>query len=438
MTNPLKKYLAFAESRSTLLYFFSSVFNALIGVVTLPIFTKYLTPSEFGIWGLVIAINNFLLPLIQLGLNSYFIKEYYTKDGFDNKLLFSSLFYFTLLWSLLVIGVGAAIGPIVFRATSIQFGFFPYMFLVLSSNISIACFTYLPLQYRVDRKALSYSLILIARTLLITTISIVLVVLYEQSIMGRINGFLIGNIIFFIFCLPFLKKYLILRLDIRVIKRGLHKCLPLVPAVLITILFDTVDRLFLERSTSLQVVGFYNIAAQYSGMLNMAAVSFYKAIEPNIFKWISERQSQKLSMLFFVILCVLCAMAFAALFMAKPVIQVLADPSYYDAIPIAQTLVLTVFVQGVYMLSSTYGVAQYCTRTVMLASILGLSLFLPAMYYLVAIFGANGVAYAKAAAFLAMSVVVFIGVNERYILRKFLLFAVLMIAIILYSVTKLL
>ncbi len=419
VTKFFKKYSKIAESQNTALYFLTSVFHALIGIITLPIYTKFLSPAEFGIWGVVIAFNNFLLPIFQLGLNTFYIKEYYN-DRQGDKTLFSSLFFFTFLWSILLIIIGVLVGPWLFDITAIDFDFFPFMFLILISNLSVCCFTYLPLRLRIESKALKYSGVLILKTILITVISLILVMLYDQALLGRVYGFVFGNIIFMGFCIPFLKKYLIFRLDFKLIQSGIKACLPLVPAILATLLFDTFDRIFLEKFRSLEEVGYYNVGSQYAGMITMAFMSFYKAVEPKIFEWSSTKDYKSLKNLFSTIAIILAIGSLVSIILAAPFLNILVASNFLTAIPIARYLILVVFMQGIYLLLSTYNVSLYRNKYVMLIAITGLTIFVITMYFLAPVFGAQGVAIAKSISYLLMTMAMWISVDKPSEFWKFI------------------
>ena len=52
----------------------SQIINTLITIISLAILGRLLTPAEFGIFGLVITVQAFFKPIIDLGLLPAFIK----------------------------------------------------------------------------------------------------------------------------------------------------------------------------------------------------------------------------------------------------------------------------------------------------------------------------------------------------------------------------
>lgn len=427
----IRSFYRQVELGNTITYLFASLFQAVIGIVTLPIYTNYLTPDEFGIWALIIAINSFSLPLFQLGLNSYFIREYYS-NGENNRVLFSTLFYFTLLWSFLLISLGLALGPLIFDASGISVSFYPFMAIILTSNIAVACFTYVPLKFRIEKRAMAFSTLLIIKSILVTGISLILVVVYDKSLLGRINGFLIGNLIFMIISIAVAFKSLTWAFDTKLVINGIKKCYPLIFATLSTLLFDTIDRLVLERYQTLNQLGFYSIGIQYAAVLGMTFTAFYKALEPKIFELSGKAQVEKIDKLFQTIALVLGLGGLLAIFLSRPILQLLVQKSYFESIPIARTLILATFTQSIYLLFSTYFVSLYSTRFVMTVSIAGLIAFVISSFYVTSVFGAVGLAVTKSLSFVFMLLLLFMfGRKHKYFYKSIGIFTLIYFALLL-------
>ena len=133
----MQRILKSKEFTNTILYFSYSFISGILSFITLPIFTTYLDAEDYGIWGYVVALNTFITPFFILGLNSYFIKEYFILSDEDsrNKLL-SNIFWFTCLWTVICTGLVLIIGNLIFSLADISVPFYPFMFLILISNVS--------------------------------------------------------------------------------------------------------------------------------------------------------------------------------------------------------------------------------------------------------------------------------------------------------------
>ncbi len=68
--------LAFVASSST--YTFATMASAAVGFALIPLLTRYLTPEDFGIYGLLLGLETLLAPLLVLNANIMIARRYAT------------------------------------------------------------------------------------------------------------------------------------------------------------------------------------------------------------------------------------------------------------------------------------------------------------------------------------------------------------------------
>jgi len=76
--------LAKRIGKDTGLYSIDPIIAKLIGILLVPVYTAYLSTSDFGMVSYVLAIGSFCLPFITMGMNSTFWM-YYKGSQEDNK-----------------------------------------------------------------------------------------------------------------------------------------------------------------------------------------------------------------------------------------------------------------------------------------------------------------------------------------------------------------
>jgi O-antigen/teichoic acid export membrane protein len=83
---------------------FSQLLIAPVGLLTVPLYTTYLSKEEYGLYGMFFTLINFIQPFVGLGLGTAFSKNYYKIDSLQHKQAsYYSVFYFRLLTGLLLI-----------------------------------------------------------------------------------------------------------------------------------------------------------------------------------------------------------------------------------------------------------------------------------------------------------------------------------------------
>ena len=90
-------------SRNSLIYIASSIVAAAIPLITLPIFTNYLSIEQFGIYGLVQVFSIFLVGMSNFGLTTAYEREFFEyKELKDKYTLFYSIITFVLSLQLII------------------------------------------------------------------------------------------------------------------------------------------------------------------------------------------------------------------------------------------------------------------------------------------------------------------------------------------------
>src|SRR5687767_2135495 len=82
-----------SQVTSGLWYLLPTAVAAIVPLVTLPVFTRILTPDDYGVWALAVAYGVVASGVANLGLAVGYERNYfqYAKDGERGALLYSVL-----------------------------------------------------------------------------------------------------------------------------------------------------------------------------------------------------------------------------------------------------------------------------------------------------------------------------------------------------------
>lgn len=415
------------ENLNTAIYLGSAVFGALVGFVMLRYFTRYLDAEDIGIFGYITSVNAFLIPFITLNLDTFYIKEVYrSADGENRKDLLGTLVLFTLVWSVVLTAILTVAGSLIFQLLEIKFPFFPYMFLSLLGNLGLGTTTFLLLQYRILSKPWSYFAITAAQTVLLIGIGYYLVGYVHWGIYGRILGVCVGSILLGIICFAGLQRHIRFRVHRKTIREGLRFSLPLVPYTLATLLYDMLDRFFLERySLTMASTGIYNMGAQYAVILSMISMAFYKAYEPAIFKLASEKNDAAINRSMIMLNNVILLIAAPLIFVSEWLINYLTNGRFVSSAYIACLLIVAFYFRSSYIMLNVVLTAYRRTKEIMWFSVFGLLFVILLSVILVPEFNNVGTALIKIALYAGMFVSSYFivrhyGAFKSYILHTFL------------------
>lgn len=404
--------------RDVAIYVLANFAGAFLGYVSLPFFTSHLTPEEFGIWGYVLTANTFLSPVILLDLHSYYLVAYYQNEENKSALL-NSLISFSFLWTLLFLLFSFLVGGIIFRSAGISVGFHPFMSTMLLSNLTSTFFLFLVLQYRLEGKSEKYAALTILQVALGLAFSIILMLSQRADIFWRITGFSLSAIILGVLSwITLVRKYHFkFTLNRSILKDGVRFSLPLIPYSIAIVLFDFLDRFFLERSMTLAQTGFYSLAFQFTSLLSIFFLAVLRVFEPNIMKWMVDKEYKRFIHFFYLYLSGLFLTCVIFTVAAPIILAFVTNPKYVKAGPIAVQLVTAFYFKTVFLLLMTLLISFAKTNFQMILSLSAVTLFGISGYWVTSAYQMQGMILLKTGIYIAMCLLSF-GYGLKYMPLK--------------------
>jgi len=273
--------------KNTFIYAGTNVINKAIPFFLLPIMTRYLSPTDYG----VVATFNVLLAVmvVFVGLNMHgavnvnFFKL--NKDELKEYIgnLLSILFASFILVFIIVY---------ILKSYFSFFTKFPenwISFIVLialcrsiySINIGL---------WQVEQKSLPYGLFQISRTILNVSSSVIFVVLLCWGWQGRILGVIITSVIFGLLSIfvIYKREYIRFSFNKKYIKDALLFGIPLIPHALGGWIVTGIDRIFINSMVGVAATGIYTVGYQVGMIIGLLAHSFNLAWSPFLFEKLKE------------------------------------------------------------------------------------------------------------------------------------------------------
>lgn len=274
--------------KNSTLYTFASFLQKGIGFFLLPIFTRFLTPEDYGIMNLLSSIVGFLSIMIMFSLHGAAKRlhfSYTTREGRAS--VWGTILVLVLLNSLFW--------------TVIVVIFHPYLIDPLTENISFWNLTIMSLlatmlnpvyilyqtwlQTIEDGKSYALNMLL---NFTLTTVLNLIVVFGGLGVWGMLLANLIVAIVFFIYSLYKFSPFIVLRIDKKISKESFSYSLPLLPHNVSGYLSVMVDRVLLNKLASISQLGIYSVSNQFGIILNTITSSFNQALTPWLYKELSS------------------------------------------------------------------------------------------------------------------------------------------------------
>lgn len=262
------------------IYSIEPILKKIVLFFLLPLYTAYLTPSDYGVLEYIITICTFFTLIATGGLETGFFKFGFGEpDEIRKTVLFNTLIL-TICLSVGTFMIAYFCKEFFFDSRSIAIGFLVYFL----GNIINKLYNFNLLVLRYKHEAKKYVVISIVSFLLLIMLNILLVVHYKMGYFGIIYANLIANVLSFILFTHLLIREISIKFDIKKCKEILKFSLPMVPGNLAALLMTMSDRFFIEKYSSLEQLGLYSYGYKFGMLINVIIIApFFMGWAPH--KW---------------------------------------------------------------------------------------------------------------------------------------------------------
>jgi O-antigen/teichoic acid export membrane protein len=393
------------------IYSIGNVLSKIIAFVLIPIYTRYLTPSDYGRLEILSVTENILIMLCSLGVGSGFIKAflYDSHDINQQKKAATTAYGFIAAVSFLICGSLAIFsGPM----SSLLLGDEAFAFWLVMTSITgfFGANNIIPFRvYRTELKSVKYTLINLVQFLIVSISNIYFIVFLGLGVVGILYGSLIGGALVFLINFVSIRRYFVLEFCTVMLKKMLRFGLPLIPAMLALWVITSTDRYFLMHFSNSNELGLYSMGFRFAVILDIVFRGPFDTNWPSIYFPLAKQPNaqQEFSKIFTYYLLVGSFLCLGLSLFAKPVIHLMTTSAFYSAYEVITILALAILFQGV---SSILGVGigisgktEYGTLTVGGAAILNIVL----NFLLIPTLGMKGAALATMISFAFMAFAVY-------------------------------
>jgi O-antigen/teichoic acid export membrane protein len=350
--NIIEKNTTFFQNlKNTGLYFGASIVQVIIAFFTTPVFSKYLSASDFGIIGYFTSIQSLLTIFFTLSTVNFFILKYYENDSEPGKILFNIFFIHTCINVFFAL-ISYWIIKAVFEYFNISFPFHPYTEIIIATVMLSPYALFLQILYRVEKKAVHFFAFRSAIAILSVLFSLFFIIYLELGPKGKMLGLLVTSILTTFLSFFLLRRFMIYKFDLTIIVKILQHSIPLAMAAIAYYPIINLDKLYLERLTNSEEYGLYIIGASISSYLIVLGYSIYQAFEPDIFKLTIQENYKKLRQYLLILSIGMLIVHSIFILSSKPLINILTAGKFTEAYKYANLLAIANYLLFLFSLSS--------------------------------------------------------------------------------------
>jgi O-antigen/teichoic acid export membrane protein len=261
--------------------------------ITLPIYTRVLTPSDYGVWAYVTSGVTLLSVALALGGDQAYSRFYFeAKTLEDKRLLTSTWLGFLAIWSL---GIVLVVLPASGYASDLAFGTRRWNVLIalilLTGPVTLLNIL-LGLVMRNEFKPKLF----MAMNVLLSVASVGFSLLFAVGFDWGITGLAAGQLTALVLLLPprlwYARHLLRPVFSTRLLRQILRFALPLVPASIAWWVIGFSDRIVLGRLSTLREVGLYSVANSATTVLGLFIAAVGLGWVPHALRLYEEREDE--------------------------------------------------------------------------------------------------------------------------------------------------
>lgn len=383
-----------------------------ITILSLPVITRLLSASDFGVISVYFTIVSIFTAVYSLGMESSMYRYYFEANNDYSRFLGSNISYlisFVLLLSGLLIFFRHEIAEIISVEENV------ITFAIIIAALSIPT-NLVQTHFQTVLESKKYATLNFTKFTSITAITIILLLMMKSQLyMGRLYAELAVASVLIIYTIPKLSKLSKFNFNPGYFKYTLVVGLPLLPHTLSMLILNVFDRLVINRINGQEEVGLYSFAYNIGMIMNMFVMGLNQSWGPIFFRKLSENNHDDVIRLYPKFSNFIFSGAILLIIFSKLAVIILGTEKYYASFDIIPMIVLSYVFFFIYTTYANYAFYHKTNiRITVFTFIAGFSniglnvLFLPFAGYKFA-------AYSNAISFFLLLVLHF--VNVRYLLN---------------------
>jgi len=332
----------------TLVYGLGSSGSRFVGFILLPLYTRYLTPEDYGVLALVALLGQILFTLMAMGQGTAVFRTYFTHDDPARR----ETVVTTSLW--LILSISFPIGLLAMALngplTVLLTGSPSYATWVILGILGVVFKTLLRLPFAVLRargESWQYARSSFAQTVTGLALAIVFVAGLHLGGKGVLLSQLIAEVLLCAYLVPVTLRGMKLRFSREDASDLLGYGAYQVPTAFFGFLLHMSDRYFLKHFATLHAVGLYSLGYRFGEILSIAMLTFWMAWQPFVFEHRKNADAPALyARVTTYFVAVLGFLWLGVSLLSQEVIAIMARPAFHEAHRVVPWLAAAFFFQG--------------------------------------------------------------------------------------------
>src|SRR3990170_5070352 len=336
------------------IYGLGGLVSRVLAVLLLPLYTRYLSTSDYGKVETLVAATTVLAIVLRGGISSAFFR--FTFDSHDpahRRAVLRTSFWFTMTMATAGLAGGLVLSGSIAHAL---FGSGGDWKLVAAAFVGLWAqmnYEQLTSVFRVEERSVAYVCASLANILITVGVTVALVVAFDQGPLGVIVGNFTGTLAVYLALLGYRREQLGLTFDRALLREMNRFGMPLVPSALFLWTTNFSDRFFLVKLDGADEVGLYSVGVRIASAMVLLLTAFRTAWPAFAYSIESDAEAKRTYGFVLTYLLLVSSWVAAALGLLSPwLVEWLTTPEFHEASRVVSPLAFAPAAFGGYIVIS--------------------------------------------------------------------------------------
>ncbi len=336
-------------------YTAASIVSKLIAVALLPLYTRYLTTTDYGAAEVMFAAVVSASIVVRLGLIEALLRFYY-KDDEDPaavvKSTFAGLFWFATTGALVALPFATPIAEALLNPkTTAEAGQMAELARISIGGLWVlTMFEFLLTLFRLEERARAYFVTTMLSVLAAIGLTVILVVGKGEGARGLLLGSYASGAAFVVGLIWLHRRRLSLRFERPLLRRLMRFGLPTMPAELSLYGLNFVDRIIIVHVVGLPEAGLYSLGVKFAQGVNVLVRGFQLAWPPLAYSIRDDDEARRVYATVVTLFVAGCAFVVAGMWLlSRWIVRALAAPEFFGSYKVIGLLATAVTLYALYM-----------------------------------------------------------------------------------------
>jgi O-antigen/teichoic acid export membrane protein len=342
------KEIKFLLTHSSI-YGLGTIVSQLVAFFLLPLYTRYLTPADYGVLETVGISNGLIGIVVTVGIAMALSRFYYEPEDISerNKVVsttYITYVFFALLFFPLLYSICSPLSKILFDTDK-----YAYYFKISLSALLIGGTVDIGMMYlRLIKKPVFFITVTITRLILLIAFNILFIVYFKLGILGILYSSLIVRSLYALLITISILWKIKIKFNLKIAIEMLKYSLPIIPSRLANSLVKQSDKYFVLYFISIADMGLYSLALKLGNAVHsLLTIPFNLSYIPRRFEIMKRHEAKEVYAKIFTYY--IFFIGYVGLFISvliPEILELMVTPEFYRAGEIIPLVVLSMIIFG--------------------------------------------------------------------------------------------